>query len=136
MSKAIQKKFKVNHIGIFTKNIDKTLDEYQRLGFVLKTKIVYDSLRNIKVVLLEFDEIIIELIEANDNNSFKIFDKLSFPVGYHVCFQVKDLDNTVQKLIEDSYHLITPPLPTKLFDNKRVVFLYHKYIGLLELLES
>lgn len=114
MSKAIQKKFKVNHIGIFTKNIDKTLDEYQRLGFVLKTKIVYDSLRNIKVVLLEFDEIIIELIEANDNNSFKIFDKLSFPVGYHVCFQVKDLDNTVQKLIEDSYHLITPPLACKI----------------------
>lgn len=136
MSKVIQENFKVNHIGIFTKNIDKTLDEYQRLGFVLKTKIVYDSLRNIKVVLLEFDEIIIELIEANDDRSFKLFDKVSFPVEYHICFEVKDMDNTVQRLVEDNYHLVSPPKPAKLFDNRRVVFLYHKFIGLIELLES
>lgn len=136
MSKVILGNYKVNHIGIFTKNIDKTLDEYQRLGFVLKTNIVFDSLRSIRVVLLEFDGIVIELIEANDDKSFKIFDKVSFPVGYHICFEVKDLDNTVQRLVENNYHLITPPKPAEFFDKRRVVFLYHKFVGMVELVES
>ena len=55
--------------------------------------------------------------------------------GYHVCFEVTDIDQSVAELIASGAHQVTRPSPAVLFGGRRVCFLATP-IGLVELLEK
>ncbi len=54
---------------------------------------------------------------------------------YHLCFEVDDIHNEVDKLVNEGAFLISAPKPAVLFNNRDVAFLNVSY-GMIELLNS
>jgi methylmalonyl-CoA/ethylmalonyl-CoA epimerase len=129
--------YRLHHIGIFTHDIVQSADVYSKLGFKLETDIVYDSLRNIYLQMLSNSNYFIELIDAKNNTSFDSLRVAKNSIGYHLCFEVEDLDFVVSNMVSGGgYKIIDPAKPAMLFNNRRVVFLLNKYSGIIELLET
>jgi catechol 2,3-dioxygenase-like lactoylglutathione lyase family enzyme len=91
-------KFKVHHIGIFTHDIVQSSKYYSKLGFNSQSDIVVDPIRNIKLQMLRNLNHDIELIEATDNRNFDSLRSAKYSIGYHLCFEVEDLDSVVENL--------------------------------------
>ena len=131
-------KFKVHHVGIFTHDIVQSSKYYSKLGFNSQTDIVVDPIRNIRLQILRNLNHYIELIEATDNRNFDSLRSANYSIGYHLCFEVEDLDSVVENLTSGAggYKVIDSAKPAILFGNRRVIFLYSKYSGIIELLEE
>ena len=55
-------------------------------------------------------------------------------MGYHVCFEVDDVDAALASLVSGGGRQVTRPSPAILFGGRRVCFV-HTRLGLVELLE-
>ena len=59
------------------------------------------------------------------------------PGLYHFCYACKDLDESINKLINElSWSIICRPKVDPAFDGRKVAFLKHKDYGIIELVES
>ena len=55
---------------------------------------------------------------------------------YHICYETTDIESTVKELRKKQFVCVSKPVPACAIQNKRVAFLYHKDVGLIELVES
>lgn len=120
---------KFHHIGIATRNIDKTLewvsDHFQILTISDK---VYDENQDAYLQMVETIDVKIELVSGNIVEKF-IKKNITY---YHVCYEVNNLEESI-KSFKNSI-VISKPSQAILFDYRRVVFLLTP-IGIIELLE-
>jgi len=65
------------HIGIFVKDINKSIDFYERLGFVLDQK---DSAGDIQLAILSAGTCIIELVEKDEERVAGVVDHIAVTV--------------------------------------------------------
>src|SRR5262245_32951428 len=56
--------------------------------------------------------------------------------AYHICYETPSLDEALPRLKELGFAVIMEPVPAVAFDNRRVVFLWNPFTGLVELVES
>jgi len=128
---------KVHHFGFLTRNIEKSINEFNLLGFV-ELKRIIDTERKVAISLIKSESNeIFELIEPISGNSIvsNIIEKYNNSI-YHVCYLTKDINSTIELLKQNGYILINPPKNAILFDNKKVAFMYSKYAGMIELIEE
>ena len=121
---------KFHHIGIATKDIDKTLNWLKNQFDILSiSKKVYDKNQDAYLQMIETKDINIELVSGNIVKKF-IQKNITY---YHICYQVSD----IEKAIDSFQHsiLISKPTEAILFNNCKVSFLLTP-IGLVELLEK
>ncbi len=130
-----------HHLGIAVKDIEKSIREYAGLGWILDGKIVEDKDRNVKLAFLKRKQSgeVLELVAPNqdDNpvsNTLRVMKNMATP--YHICYEVKDLDKTIEILKGRKYIVTETPKPAVAFDNRRVAFLLNRNVGLIELLET
>ena len=120
---------KFHHIGIATKNIEKTLEwvteHFQIINISDK---VYDENQDAYVQMIETIDVNIELISGNIVENF-IKKNITY---YHVCFEVDNLQEAMTSFKKSI--VISKPAKAILFDNRKVAFLYTP-IGIVELLE-
>jgi methylmalonyl-CoA epimerase len=128
---------KIHHLGYAVSNIEDSISEFKRLGYKEFGKLCVDELRNIKLQMLENDGVLIELVTPLSENS-PISNLLikSGNTPYHICYSTRNIDFRVKELRENGYTLIDSPKPAILFNNNKVAFMYHKNMGIIELLES
>lgn len=124
---------KIHHIGIACEDIDTALEEYAK-HFPIKSRTgkVVDPLQNATVELVETD--------TNLNVEFIEGEKISTLVQkgvtyYHLCYEVENLDATIKQMSENGAMVVAPPQPARLFNQRRVAFLFTSS-GLVELLEE
>lgn len=55
---------------------------------------------------------------------------------YHICFEVDDLDQTLEEAKAADCVLVSPAKPAVLFDGRRVAFVMDRVLGLVEYLEK
>lgn len=55
---------------------------------------------------------------------------------YHICYEVDNIKESILDLRTKGFFLIQKEAPAIALGNKNVVFLFHKYMGIIELLES
>ena len=55
---------------------------------------------------------------------------------YHICYEVENLENAISELQQNKFVLAKKEQPAIAFNNRKVVFLFHKEVGLIELLEK
>ena len=55
---------------------------------------------------------------------------------YHVCFEVDNIDESVNDLRNSGYLLRHKPVKAKAFGGRKIAWMYHRDIGLVELLEK
>lgn len=128
----------IHHYGFLTKNIEKSLCYFEKLGYRQISSLVKDKERGIDIIFIEStDGQLIELVSPNTENSVvsNIVKNQSNSI-YHICFIVKSIEQTIENLVKENFILINEPQPAIAFDGKRVAFMISRYTGIIELLED
>ena len=113
---------KLHHIGIVVKNIRESLGELtQFLSFESTTVPSLIGSQKVSVCFLKTNNIYIELIEPAEENS-PVSDFAKGGGGFHhLCFEVDDIHNEIEKMIKKGARLIVEPV--KGCDDRLIAFL-------------
>jgi len=120
---------KFHHIGIATKNIEKTLEWVsEHFEIINISDKVYDANQDAYVQMIKTIDVNIELVSGN------IVEKLIKKniTYYHMCYEVDNLEEAMASFKKSI--VISNPTKAILFDNRKVAFLFTP-IGIVELLE-
>lgn len=126
-----------HHIGIATKDIEKSALAYSLLGYQ-SGDLIYDPIQRVNLCFLKQEGFpVIELVSPVEETSpvNNILSK-NGTMPYHTCYAVGDITTEIEKFKKNKFLVVVSPVPAVAFDNRRVCFLYHKTSGLIELLEN
>ena len=126
-----------HHIGIACRDIAKTQAFYTAIGY-RASAVVDDPLQHVRVCLLDKEGAPrVELLEPLDEQS--PVSRTLEAVGvspYHLCYEVADLEAAVSDLRRQRFLPVKPAVPACAMEGRRVVFLFQKHTGLIELVET
>ncbi|MBI9067039.1 MAG: VOC family protein [Salinivirgaceae bacterium] len=128
---------KVHHYGFLAKSIEKSLSDFEKLGYKKFGNLIQDNERGINIQFIEsYSGDLIELITPFHANSVvsNLMKKFKNQV-YHICYQVDDLLATIEELKENEYLLIDPPKFAPAL-NCEVAFLFAQNTGIIELMNG
>lgn len=128
---------KIHHIGYLVKKIDKALETFLDLGYQIIQETIYDEYRGIYICFLERDGYVIELVSPASVKS--VVSGLLTKTGnspYHICYEVSDMEEEIQKLRKLHYVICSEPHEAVACSNRKVCFLVHPHMGMIELLEG
>ena len=128
------------HIGVAVSNIKESLSVFNNL-FELKkevSEIYEDIFQNIKISFFCFAGVKIELIESLDSSKKSPVDNIieKNMSYYHLCFRTGCIEDEISQLVEKGAIVVTEPIPSLAFSNRRIAFLYVNHLGLIELVEK
>lgn len=128
-----------HHIGIAVQNIERTVNQYIIGGGVVFSE--SDPIRSCpksKYLFLEKQGMpCIELLEPVEETSpvTKIL-RNNGVTPYHICYETDDLGQTIVDLKARRFLVVVKPVEAVAIENRKVCFLYHKDVGLIELVEA
>jgi methylmalonyl-CoA/ethylmalonyl-CoA epimerase len=127
-----------HHIGIAVEKINESIKAHEALGYTTSSEIIFDPIQKVQLCFLDKNESpTLELVApiSTDSPVTNILTK-SGPTPYHNCFEVDDIAESVASLKQYGYRRLSALVPAIAFGNRRICFLYHKEVGLIELLEK
>lgn len=117
---------RLHHIGIAVRSIAAVNSEIQ---------IFHDPIQRVRVAFFEMHDLLVELIEPAGDDS-PVQRSLNQGVKLlHTCFEVDRLESSMDVAREAGYHPIRHPAPAVAFGGRRIVWVFHRELGLVELLE-
>lgn len=126
-----------HHVGIVTPLIDQTISFYLSIGYK-KILMVNDDCQLASLTLLEkTGGPLIELIFplSKEGPAYAWLDRIT--VGpYHTCYECSNFEQQIEALKEQGLIVVSEINTAIAFDHRRIVFMWGKQTGLLELLES
>ena len=132
----------IHHVGIAVPSIEEALKFHvEALGMKQVTDIVFDELQKVKVVLLSPEETnhenysYIELVESVGSSAVDQILKQRNRL-YHYCIEVSNLEETLGKVRKEHAIIVLQPTPAKLFNDRRIAFVWTPAQYLLEFLEK
>ena len=127
---------RVHHVGYYVKNLNEALEEFKGLGYEIIQATVHDADRKVKICFVKNGSEIIELVEPDEACPYinKQLRKLGCS-PYHVCYKVDDLSNAIRYMQKRGYYLVQEAAPAVAIGGRKVAFMYHDAVGILELLE-
>lgn len=129
---------KVHHVGYLVKSIDDAKKTFQELGYIVEQDLVKDSIRKIDIIFLRKDGLCVELVSAYEKDS--VVGKLHKKIGnspYHICYiSDKPLNIAITEMEMQGFMTIAAPEVAVALGNKKVVFMYHPTIGMIEIVEG
>lgn len=136
-------KFKnIHHVGIAVPSIEDALKFHvEALGMKQVTDIVYDESQKVKVVLLSPEETnhenysYVELVESVGSSPVDQILKQRNRL-YHYCIEVSNIEETLEKVRKEHAIIVLQPTPAKLFNGRRIAFIWTPSQYLLEFLEK
>ena len=128
------------HIGVAVSNIKESLSIFNNL-FELKkevSEIYEDTFQNIRISFINLAGVKIELVEPLDSNKKSPVDNIieKNTSYYHLCFRTGCIEDEILQLVEKGAIVVTEPIPSLAFSNRKIAFLYVKHLGLIELVEK
>lgn len=111
----------IHHIGIIVRDINKSINIYNKLGFKLKNNIVIDDVQKNRIALLKTGYCLnFELIEPLNEES----SVYNFKEGYHhICYEAEPGEDIIQKFKSMNIgKIFTQPMVAPALDNRKVVF--------------
>jgi methylmalonyl-CoA/ethylmalonyl-CoA epimerase len=126
-----------HHIGVATRDIEKSIDIFEKLGFISE-KIIFDEIQNVNICFVKKnDHPDIELIEPVNVKSpvVNILDKVG-TMPYHFCYTTNDISQEIINLKKNSFKVVVKPVEAIAFNGRKVCFCYNKDFGLIELIEN
>jgi methylmalonyl-CoA/ethylmalonyl-CoA epimerase len=117
---------KIEHIGIAVKNLNSSIDIYQKIldTDCYKTELVASE--NVNTAFLKVGENKIELLEAtSDNSPIAKFLANKGEGIHHIAFAVDDILAEMERLKKEGFTLLNET-PKKGADNKMVCFVHPK----------
>ena len=128
---------KIHHIGYAVKNLEDSIKEFEKLGYKRMKNKVIDKKRKVIIQFVENGEYIVELIAPlNEESPISNILKNKGNSPYHICYETDMVKNKIEELSNSGFIIITELYEAPAIDDKRVVFLYKRNVGLIELLEE
>lgn len=131
---------KLHHVGILTKDLKSGIRRYEAL-FNLHpiSEIVEDHIQKVAVVLLSTpraEGTYIELIAplTDDSAVSNLLRKETHL--YHLCFLVEDIEEALERARRQGSKIISRPTPAKLFNDRKIAFIYTRDHYIVEFLEK
>ena len=123
----------LNHVGCITEDFEKSLRFIKKTFSVEEiSPIIKDPALGATLCLVQLKKgPPIELVSGEGMAS--LIQK--GPSAYHLCYEVPHLEESLKHFQEEGGLLVKKPMPSLLFDQRRVAFVYTPF-GLIELLES
>ena len=136
---------RVNHIGYLVKDINKSVQIFQSLGYVKASEIFTDNYvpggggykaRNVYICFMKNGGNCVELVSPIDESS-DVFSTLKRQGEgpYHICYEVESLKDSVSTLTKEGWLVLRRPARAMAFDGAEVAFLFRNNIGMIELVE-
>ncbi|MET3535525.1 VOC family protein [Chryseobacterium limigenitum] len=124
---------KFHHVGVACKDIQAELQSIRQLHKIIEeTPVVFDPNQQAELCMITVEDgLNIELVAGKPVENL-LKKRISY---YHICYEVDDIDKTIEDLTEKGGMLISPPKEAILFNNRKVAFLMLSY-GIVELLNS
>lgn len=129
---------KLDHVGIVVKDLAAGGAAYAtHLGLTVDSPVFYDPIQKVRIQFWRDGHgSRLELIEAACEDS-PIAGALRKGGGLnHLCYQLDDIDATVQDAVNHGAILTAPVAPAVAFEGRRVAFLYFRELGLVEFVEA
>jgi methylmalonyl-CoA/ethylmalonyl-CoA epimerase len=113
-------RLRLNHIGFVVENISEYTKIFEALGMDDITEAVTNPLQKVSasfVNVFPAEDVQVELLQSSDENS-PITNFLKKRGGglHHLCFEVADIEEARDKLLEKGFRLIVPPEPCEAYD--------------------
>ena len=126
----------IDHIGYAVEDMTKARRAFQELGYVLD-ETVDDPDRQVVICFGEKDGYRVELIAPLGPESpvTQVLGK-SGPTPYHICYRTDTFEADLERLQGRRYKLVLPPQEAIALGGRRVAFLMHLSVGLIELVET
>jgi len=128
---------KIHHFGFATKNIIKSKEKFELLGFK-SGSLIFDKIQQVNILFLSKDDHYkIELIEGINENSpvNNIISKVGNSL-YHICYEVPNIEEAIKHLRTQSFIVRQEPVTAVALNNKKIAWLYNPHMGLIELVEE
>lgn len=126
----------IHHVGYLVKNILKAMNSFTVLGFEVISDQTRDEYRGVDIVFMQNGGYVIELVSPyRDDSVVSAMIKRIGNTPYHICYAVDDIEQSAAFLRTKGYASIDPPTAAPAIDSRRVCFLAHPKIGLIELVE-
>ncbi len=130
------KLIKLHHVGYLVKQISKSIAVFNKMGFELKGDICFDNDRKAEICFIDSNSILIELVAPTSDSDLYPLLKNYRNQPYHLCYEVKNLDETIIDMEKQGFLLFkSPQKALAISKNAYVAFLMHRYIGMIELLQ-
>ena len=128
---------KIHHVGYLAKNIEKTGKKFLELGYGVEREVMYDEYRQIDIEFLKNGDYRVELIQpkSEDSPMFPLLKRFKNS-PYHFCYEVADLEQSVEELSQMGYTVIQEIAPAPAIDGRKGVFLNNISMGIIELVEA
>ena len=126
-----------HHIGVATSHLDLTIEQYENLGY-LASEITLDNIQKVRICFMSRPAFpLVELIEPTDSTSpvNNILAK-SGTTPYHFCYETPRLEQQIKIFKKQKYVLLQQPVAAPALRGRRICFLFHKNMGLIEFVES
>ena len=127
------------HIGVAVSNIKESLSVFNNLFELNDVSEIYEDIfQNIKISFFCFAGVKIELIEPLDGSKKSPVDNIieKNMSYYHLCFRTGCIEDEILQLVEKGAIVVTEPIPSLAFRNRKIAFLCVKHLGLIELVEK
>lgn len=131
----------IDHIGYAVKNVNKSISEFEKFGFVFED-IIDDIDRNIHICFGSNGSYRIELVSPMDKEKPSPVDTYLLkvgPIAYHFCYQSDNLEGDILELEKQGFRVIIEPAFAIAFSGgggyKKVAFLKGKHFGIFEIVE-
>ncbi len=126
-----------HHIGVATRSLEQTARMYDALGYQ-SSAVIIDPIQKVRLLFLNRpNSPLVELVEPVEPTSpVANILKKNGVIPYHLCYQVENLAVKIAELKQSRYFVIVKPVEAIAFDNRKIAFLYHNHMGLIELLEK
>ena len=113
---------KLHHIGIVVQNINESLGEMTNfLSFESTELPTLIGSQKVNICFLKTNNVYIELIEpAEENSPISTFTAKGGGF-HHICFEVDDIHQEIDKMITNGAHLVVSPV--KGFEDRLIAFL-------------
>ncbi len=99
------------------------------------SKVFVERTQRVLLSFIRLNGITIELLEPFGDNSPIARSLRNGAKLLHLCYEVPDLEAALKQCRPAGFHRVSRPVPAPVFDNRRIVWVYSKQYGLVELLE-
>jgi len=133
--------FRFDHVGMLVHDIDRAKEALAVLGYDAASELHPDPRQGIQIVFVwktgSPEAPKLELVQPLRADS--VVSNLLVKTGatpYHLCFRVASLSAARQELDARGFAVLGAPAPSPAFAGALFCFLYHRDLGLVELVEA
>ena len=117
---------RLRHIGLAVKSIKEVCPACKPFA---------EQTQKVSLAFIDLNGVRVELVEPLGDSS-PIAKNLRDGVRLlHLCYEVTDLEEAVEYSRAAGFHRLSQPVPAPIFDGRRIVWVFSKQYGLIELLE-